>query len=214
MCVLHHIKAFFPFCRFYDDMSTYWDAEFIADHVSMYVLEHSIDTVRLDSIDLIFLPFILFLYSVFLSPSKILTFDRLGISSHPNHISLLHGISKLLSDPKRLDCASASNTVEKYTNCTSQPNLRAFSLRTVGVIQKYTGPVGAALQLTHLFLCKALVLPSVLCQHRIVFVSSWRDYITALRAMMKHRSQLVWFRWLYVSWSRYMWINDWVEVTA
>jgi N-acetylglucosaminylphosphatidylinositol deacetylase len=37
-------------------------------------------------------------------------------------------------------------------------------------------------------------------------------YFTALRAMREHWSQLVWFRWLYVSFSRYMWVNEWVEI--
>jgi len=38
------------------------------------------------------------------------------------------------------------------------------------------------------------------------------DYLTALRAMRQHWSQLVWFRWLYVLFSKYMWVNEWVEV--
>ena len=46
-----------------------------------------------------------------------------------------------------------------------------------------------------------------------VFVSGVDGYKTALRAMEEHKSQLVWFRWLYVSFSRYMWVNEWVEVS-
>lgn len=45
-----------------------------------------------------------------------------------------------------------------------------------------------------------------------VAVSGWDGYMRALQAMMEHRSQLVWFRWLYVSFSRYMWVNQWAEV--
>jgi N-acetylglucosaminylphosphatidylinositol deacetylase len=37
-------------------------------------------------------------------------------------------------------------------------------------------------------------------------------YWQALKAMMQHRSQLVWFRWLYVAFSKYMWSNRLVEV--
>lgn len=37
-------------------------------------------------------------------------------------------------------------------------------------------------------------------------------YWQALRAMRQHRSQLVWFRWLYVAFSKYMWSNRLVEV--
>ena len=45
-----------------------------------------------------------------------------------------------------------------------------------------------------------------------VFVSGAREYLTALKSMYEHRSQLVWFRWLYVVASRYMWVNEWLEV--
>jgi N-acetylglucosaminylphosphatidylinositol deacetylase len=45
-----------------------------------------------------------------------------------------------------------------------------------------------------------------------VFVSGAKEYLSALRAMQAHRSQLVGFRWLYLAFSRYMWVNEWVEV--
>lgn len=45
-----------------------------------------------------------------------------------------------------------------------------------------------------------------------VFVSGIQEYMRALEAMRMHESQLVWFRWLYVSFSRYMWVNEWSEV--
>jgi len=45
-----------------------------------------------------------------------------------------------------------------------------------------------------------------------LFISGIQDYLTALRAMRQHWSQLVWFRWLYVLFSKYMWVNEWVEV--
>jgi N-acetylglucosaminylphosphatidylinositol deacetylase len=46
----------------------------------------------------------------------------------------------------------------------------------------------------------------------LVFVPGWRGYRTALEAMRRHESQLVWFRWLYVLFSQYMWLNEWEEV--
>jgi len=47
-----------------------------------------------------------------------------------------------------------------------------------------------------------------------VFVAGVRAYLRAMRAMHEHRSQLVWFRRLYVLLSRYMWVNEWVEIPA
>ena len=46
------------------------------------------------------------------------------------------------------------------------------------------------------------------------FISGWAEYKTAVRAMLRHKSQMVWFRWLYVAFSRYMWVNEWFEVAV
>lgn len=45
-----------------------------------------------------------------------------------------------------------------------------------------------------------------------VFISGIQEYLTALKSMRQHQSQLVWFRYLYVVASRYMWVNEWLEV--
>ena len=46
----------------------------------------------------------------------------------------------------------------------------------------------------------------------MTFVSSFRGYLVGLAAMVCHRSQMIWFRWLWLGWSRYLWVNEWVEV--
>lgn len=45
-----------------------------------------------------------------------------------------------------------------------------------------------------------------------IYVSGLKEYGTALKAMRNHGSQMVWFRWGYVLFSRYMWVNEWEEV--
>jgi hypothetical protein len=40
-------------------------------------------------------------------------------------------------------------------------------------------------------------------------LSGW---VTAFKAMLAHRSQLVWFRWLYLLFSRLMWVNELKEL--
>ncbi|KAG8679899.1 N-acetylglucosaminyl-phosphatidylinositol de-N-acetylase, partial [Ceratobasidium sp. 394] len=107
--------------------------------------------------------------------ASIITFDIHGISSHPNHISLFH-TARLLR--------------------TSSPQTRLWTLRTTGVLAKYTGYLGA-------------IWPG---KGMVVYASGVGEYVTALRAMWEHWSQLVWFRWLYVGWSRYMWVNELIEV--
>jgi len=41
-----------------------------------------------------------------------------------------------------------------------------------------------------------------------------RGYLQALHAMRQHRSQLLWFRYLYILFSRYMYINEWQEIPS
>ncbi|KAI0642613.1 LmbE-like protein [Trametes meyenii] len=136
--------------------------------------------------------------------STILTFDHQGISSHPNHISLPRGAAHLLS--------TLPSTAEK-------PRPRLFSLVTVPLREKYLGPISpifTKLAMLVTRLSHASNAPEtttvVATAETAIAVSGWDGYVRALSAMMEHRSQLVWFRWLYVSFSRYMWVNEWVEV--
>jgi N-acetylglucosaminylphosphatidylinositol deacetylase len=83
----------------------------------------------------------------------------------------------------------------------------------VPLIHKYLGPFAAVLGKADLAFASLLARAGLYAPQRMpVFVSGAGQYWTALRAMMQHRSQLVWFRWLYVSFSRYMWVNEWVRV--
>ncbi|KAI0676516.1 LmbE-like protein [Trametes maxima] len=137
--------------------------------------------------------------------STILTFDYQGISSHPNHVSLPRGAAHLLS--------TLSYTAEK-------PRPRLFSLITVPLRKKYLGPISpiftklaiSAMRLLHASDTLETTTTTTATTEAAIAVSGWDGYVRALSAMMEHRSQLVWFRWLYVSFSRYMWVNEWVEV--
>lgn len=37
-------------------------------------------------------------------------------------------------------------------------------------------------------------------------------WVRGVRAMLEHKSQLVWFRWLYLLFSRLMWVNELKEL--
>ena len=102
----------------------------------------------------------------------------------------------------------------------------------MGIIAKYTGALGAVLKKGQLALCSigdrvtvlGMVYPmlgwlkylsnsdrcAALREGNVL--ASISQYVEALIAMLQHESQLVWFRWLYVFWSRYMWVNEWIEV--
>lgn len=42
----------------------------------------------------------------------------------------------------------------------------------------------------------------------IVIVGSVWNWLTGWKAMLEHKTQLVWFRWLYLAFSRLMWMNE------
>ncbi|EKM57507.1 uncharacterized protein PHACADRAFT_45927, partial [Phanerochaete carnosa HHB-10118-sp] len=156
-----------------DNITRSWDADVIADTIKPYVLANNITTI--------------------------LTFDRDGISSHPNHGSLPAGAARLVAS-----LSTASPT---------RPPPRLFSLITVQLVHKYIGPLSAVLAKYDLIFASLLRRYGMDSPRRMpVFISGIEGYKTALRAMMQHRSQLVWFRWLYVSFSRYLWVNEWVQV--
>ena len=93
--------------------------------------------------------------------------------------------------------------VSGHLNHASLPNgaghvtgVRIAVLKTVGVLQKYT------FFLESLFNWRTSGWDGV-------YTSSPSDYVIGVRAMLAHKSQLVWFRWLYITFSRYMWTNEW-----
>ncbi|KIL57088.1 hypothetical protein M378DRAFT_133511 [Amanita muscaria Koide BX008] len=177
-----------------DNITQHWDAEVIASTIRPYVLQHQIDII--------------------------LTFDHDGVSSHPNHKSLPSGTKELIQ------------------NLTSVAPPRLFTLITVPVLTKYNSILSPLLAKMDLSVSRAMyylvITISNLLQHTFhipitsepdyavdvekthaimpVFVSGVNEYWQAVQAMRAHASQLVWFRYLYVSFSRYMWVNEWVEV--
>lgn len=150
-----------------DNFTQTWDPEIIAEATLPYILGNRITTI--------------------------LTFDHLGVSSHPNHYSLYYGV--------------------KYILASIPPNImvpRAYALITEPLIIKYSGWLSVPFKsLARLNLSRdanAEGLPT------LRFTSGISSYLITFQAMNQHRSQMVWFRWLYLLFSSYMWQNDWVEI--
>jgi len=139
--------------------------------------------------------------------TTILTFDQQGISGHPNHASLPAGVKHLIT-----------------SSLTFPPRL--FTLISVPNPLKYASILTPAQAKFDLYAISALHVAEILVERVLgrarkefvpqegmpVFVAGTKEYLTALRAMRQHKSQLVWFRWLNVMFSRYMWVNEWTEV--
>lgn len=117
---------------------------------------------------------------------QVITFDSLGITRHPNHTPLSHGVELYLRR-------------HRHTRKTT----RLWVLETVIIPMKFTSVLYPAILQASIRLRGS---------QDLVFVSSLWGYLRTLRAMMQHRSQLVWFRWLYVLASKYMWTDRLVEI--
>ena len=123
----------------------------------------------------------------------LITFDKSGISSHPNHISLYHGarhfIASLIHNRPGWNCP-----VDLYT------------LTSINILRKYSSFLDALVSLIFMAFSKkqAGTRPSPL-----LFMSGPREVRTAQQAMTTaHTSQMRWFRWGWIGLSRYMVVND------
>lgn len=134
----------------------------------------------------------------------LLTFDQHGISNHPNHISLYHGaihfLRTLMKDKRGFSCP-----------------VTLYTLTSTSIFRKYVGVLDAPLSM---FIGALSNLRSVISRSgprksaaepatRLLFVSSITEWTKALSAMVYcHKSQMVWFRWGWISLGRYMAVND------
>ncbi|KAF7377657.1 hypothetical protein MSAN_00188600 [Mycena sanguinolenta] len=185
-----------------DNFTVYWDAQVIASVLKPYVLENRINTVNLPHFTVIrgaHCP-------------QILTFDHQGISGHPNHKSLPAGVKQLMSTLKevRLFTLISTPVVPKYGGILA-PSLAKFDLYASSLLHFLEARLVRLLALLNISVTpapKTTSPPDVMP----VFVSGIKEQWTAVQAMRAHTSQMVWFRWLYVMFSRYMWVNEWNEV--
>ena len=134
----------------------------------------------------------------------LITFDRYGISSHPNHIALYHGASLFVSKIMKGHAGYAC-PVSLYT------------LPTINVVRKYSFILDAIpTLLTGIYssIFEKLFTGSKAGSGggkdaRVVFVNDVVRYWRAREAMVSgHKSQMVWFRWGWIGLGRYMVVND------
>lgn len=109
--------------------------------------------------------------------TTLITFDERGISSHPNHISVYQAVKLLLRD---------------------HDSLRGYALITHSLVRKYLGLIDA-------WLLTPLSERLTSNNKRLLFYTP--RLTTARDAMMAHRSQLVWFRHLFIAFSTYTFVN-------
>ncbi|KAG4065075.1 hypothetical protein HA402_007472 [Bradysia odoriphaga] len=104
----------------------------------------------------------------------LITFDRDGVSYHPNHCTIYY--------------AAASLCLAGYL----PKNCKILTLDSVNVLRKYMSVFDLVI---------SLLLSTNWC------ILSWTNVNIVRKAMRQHRSQMLWFRKLYIVFSRYMVIN-------
>ncbi|KAL8360582.1 hypothetical protein RB601_007160 [Gaeumannomyces tritici] len=179
---------------FPDSMTTTWDPTAISE---LLTSAFAPDAGRAPDIDIL------------------VTFDSQGVSSHPNHISLYHGARAFVSSLRR----GGSGTLALY------------SLTSVSFLRKYTSILDAVATLAASWGFAAGGPPSKAEGGHLgglVFMNplsggsggggaptshdsrpGGRNVATAWRAMTEaHLSQMVWFRYGWITLSRYMVVND------
>eukprot|EP00919_Chromeraceae_sp_WS-2016_P001748 GHVR01004239.1.p1 GENE.GHVR01004239.1~~GHVR01004239.1.p1 ORF type:complete len:279 (-),score=19.32 GHVR01004239.1:485-1321(-) len=110
-------------------------------------------------------------------PDAIFTFDIGGVSGHPNHISVALGVHRY------------SYSKGKHSE------LAIYELRTLPLIRKFGGPLCWMLESGYITDNSKLV--SVCC----------RSCMLSMKALYRHWSQFVWYRWLFVIFSSYSYVN-------
>ncbi|KAH0021574.1 LmbE-like protein, partial [Aureobasidium melanogenum] len=171
--------------RFPDSMTTTWDSKAIANLLASTFAPKMAEMGPKSSPEA--------------TIDVLITFDDTGVSSHPNHISLYHG-----------GLAFLKQIMQKHSGW--ETPIKMYTLSSVNVARKYAGIMDAPLTILRTAFTKkeAGNFPSPL-----VVVSGVGGYRKAQRAMTNaHESQMRWFRWGWISISRYMVLNDLKKVKA
>ncbi|GFR52129.1 hypothetical protein Agub_g14644 [Astrephomene gubernaculifera] len=158
-------------------------------------------------------------------PHELVTFDAGGVSGHPNHTSIYaavwrlvgcRGLSASQGDGHEGGVAGSDGS-NRGSNRNGDSCCRICTLVTHPLPLKFTGVLGAAL---------VLLLSSVRLHGRSADVRlhdsaadtalllSSANPVVGLRAMWCHRSQFVWYRWLFVLFSTYTYVNQFRVIGA
>lgn len=168
--------------HFPDSMTATWDKQAIASLLSDAFAPNLAKPMKNKSVD-----------APTATIDVLITFDKSGVSSHQNHISLYHGarhfIASLIHNRPGWGCP-----VDLYT------------LNTVSLVRKYTSFFDS---ITSLLIMAFGEKQMKAHPSPLLFLSGVGEVMTAQKAMTAaHKSQMRWFRWGWIGLSRYMIVND------
>lgn len=183
-------------CRdFKDSMTAIWSAQKISSLLSSAFAPH-LTTVKSKAKD-----------KPTATIDVLLTFDKGGVSAHPNHISLYHGARHFVANLLR-NRPGWESPVDLYT------------LSSVNVVRKYSSVLDVVTTLVRTLVGKKEGMGKGGKGGKVVrgdgkgvspflFLSDGGEVRRAQKAMTNaHRSQMRWFRWGWIGLSRYMVVND------
>lgn len=142
-------------------------------------------------------------------PVVLITFDEEGVSNHPNHISLYHGTKKYYK-----------------TYLSKRDNAKLYVLKSLNFLEKYSFTLLSNVELFVNHLSK-LVIKNLLnidinvsffsstshTQQSLKFYSDLNMLSVSYAAMAYgHFSQMVWFRYGWLIFSRYLTFNHLIEI--
>ncbi|KAK0530061.1 N-acetylglucosaminyl-phosphatidylinositol de-N-acetylase [Tilletia horrida] len=166
-----------------DGMDVAWNPAYIATKTAAVVYDHQIDTI--------------------------LTFDSSGVSSHPNHVALHRAAWGYLG--RSLGRERQNRIAEGKMDASASAGPLApsvYALHTPPLLSKFLSLPMALYSHAHAQRHLSIAPPTAPSRpgwpDRMHFLSSPGQYLRTLQAMQAHASQLVWFRYLYVVFSRLM----------
>nr|CCC95775.1 unnamed protein product [Trypanosoma congolense IL3000] len=114
----------------------------------------------------------------------VVTFDGKGVSSHPNHIAVYEGVRAAVKS--------------------APPGTVFYTLYSRNLLEKYSGVLSVLSFLLRGRRCSV-------CRGFTAIISP-TSVFTSFGAMRKHKSQLVWYRYLFLCFSSYSYINEMNEI--
>ncbi|KAI4137786.1 MAG: hypothetical protein L6R39_007100 [Caloplaca ligustica] len=172
---------------FVDGMDTKWDAEKVAEPLRQAFGGHMSKTKDVGG------------DAPTATIDVLVTFDRYGVSSHPNHIALFHGANSWLSGLMR---------GKEGWRCP----VELHTLTSVFILRKYVSFLDAPMTMLFGFfggIKASRRQEKAEGRTQALFVSDMGQWRQGQKAMTRaHKSQMRWFRWGWITFGRYMVVND------
>ncbi|EIW72557.1 hypothetical protein TREMEDRAFT_18134, partial [Tremella mesenterica DSM 1558] len=113
--------------------------------------------------------------------SVVIKFDKYGISGHINHRA-----------------ASLACSPVNWPFLITTRKLKVWAVKTPSLLEKYMGPFPAIYHLVHTRIADT---------EKVEVINGLERWWTGIEAMREHKTQLVWFRWIWLGVGSLQWTN-------